>query len=82
MLSCRYRVVNKFDDYAFYNTALLDFEIFVLHAIFIRHEAMVDCVQVLSKLVDSKGKILIPGINENVAEMSEAEKEVGKTGFR
>lgn len=42
------------------------------------HEAMVDCVQVLSKLVDSKGKILIPGINENVAEMSEAEKEVYK----
>ena len=39
---------------------------------------MVDCVQVLSKLVDSKGKILIPGINENVAEMTEAEKEVGK----
>ena len=37
---------------------------------------MVDCVSVLSKLVDSKGNILVPGINENVAPMTEEEKAV------
>lgn len=42
------------------------------------HEAMVDCVNVLSKLVDTKGKILIPGINEAVVPMTEEEKEVYK----
>lgn len=42
------------------------------------HEAMVDCVNVLSKLVDTKGKILIPGINEAVAPMTDDEKEVYK----
>ncbi|XP_063680748.1 cytosolic non-specific dipeptidase-like isoform X2 [Bolinopsis microptera] len=42
------------------------------------HEAMVDCVSVLSKLVDTKGKILIPGINEPVVPMTEEEKKVYK----
>jgi len=42
------------------------------------HEAMVDCVNVLSKLVDTTGKILVPGINEAVAPMTEEEKEVYK----
>jgi len=37
---------------------------------------MVDCVNVLSKLVDTKGNILIPGINEAVVPMTEEEKEV------
>ena len=44
--------------------------------VFSRHEAMVDCVSVLSKLVDTKGKILIPGINEPVVPMTEEEKKV------
>ena len=47
-----------------------------LHDGISRHEAMVDCVSVLSKLVDTKGKILIPGINEPVVPMTEEEKKV------
>jgi len=42
------------------------------------HEAMVDCVNVLSRLVDTQGNILIPGINEAVEPMTEVEKEVYK----
>ncbi|RKP32766.1 CNDP dipeptidase [Metschnikowia bicuspidata] len=34
-------------------------------------EPMVDLVQVMSKLVDSKGNILIPGVNEMVAPVTE-----------
>lgn len=39
-------------------------------------EPMVDLVQVLSGLVDSKGKILIDGIDEMVAPVTEKEKEI------
>ncbi|XP_043572781.1 cytosolic non-specific dipeptidase-like [Chiloscyllium plagiosum] len=38
------------------------------------HEAMTDLIYVLSKLVDKKGKILIPGIDELVAPLTEEEK--------
>jgi Cys-Gly metallodipeptidase DUG1 len=40
------------------------------------HEPMTDLVHIMSKLVDSKGKILIPGINEMVAPMTEEEKKL------
>ncbi|XP_060068837.1 cytosolic non-specific dipeptidase-like [Ylistrum balloti] len=38
------------------------------------HEAMVDLVGVLGTLVDSNGKILIPGISDTVAELTEEER--------
>ncbi|XP_060680288.1 cytosolic non-specific dipeptidase-like isoform X1 [Hemiscyllium ocellatum] len=38
------------------------------------HEAMTDLIYLLSKLVDKKGKILIPGIDELVAPLTEEEK--------
>jgi len=37
------------------------------------HEAMIDLVHLLSKLVDDKGKILIPGVNELVAPLTDEE---------
>ena len=40
---------------------------------FFRHEAMIDLCHLLSKLVDSKGRILIPGINELVKPITEEE---------
>ncbi|KAL2827782.1 hypothetical protein BDW59DRAFT_160090 [Aspergillus cavernicola] len=39
------------------------------------HEPLTDLVILLSKLVDSKGKILIPGVNELVDPMTLTEKE-------
>lgn len=39
-------------------------------------EPMVDLMQILSGLVDSKGKILIDGIDEMVAPVTEKEKEI------
>lgn len=39
------------------------------------HEAMTDLVAVLGSLVDVKGKILIPGINDDVAALTDAEQE-------
>ncbi|OWF54759.1 cytosolic non-specific dipeptidase-like isoform X2 [Mizuhopecten yessoensis] len=39
------------------------------------HEAMVDLVGVLGTLVDSKGNILIPGIGDSVAELTEEERQ-------
>ena len=39
-------------------------------------EPMTDLAHIFSKLVDSKGKILIPGINEMVAPMTEDEKKL------
>uniref|UniRef100_UPI00398F5B77 cytosolic non-specific dipeptidase n=1 Tax=Pristiophorus japonicus TaxID=55135 RepID=UPI00398F5B77 len=38
------------------------------------HEAMTDLIYLLGKLVDSKGKILIPGVEESVAPLTEEEK--------
>ncbi|XP_041367448.1 cytosolic non-specific dipeptidase-like [Gigantopelta aegis] len=40
------------------------------------HEAMVDLVALLGTLVTNKGKILIPGINELVAKVTEEEKKL------
>ncbi|KAI5288278.1 hypothetical protein KEM54_005338 [Ascosphaera aggregata] len=40
------------------------------------HEPMTDLVYLLSKLVDQQGKILIPGINEMVAPVTEDEKNL------
>ncbi|GMR50325.1 hypothetical protein PMAYCL1PPCAC_20520, partial [Pristionchus mayeri] len=40
------------------------------------HEAMADLVWVMSQLVDLKGNILIPGIKEQVAEVTEEEKAI------
>lgn len=37
------------------------------------HEAMIDLVHLLGKLVDDKGKILIPGVNELVAPLTPEE---------
>lgn len=37
------------------------------------HEAMIDLVHLFSKLVDQKGKILIPGVNELVMPMTDTE---------
>ncbi|KAL5006917.1 hypothetical protein ScPMuIL_015723 [Solemya velum] len=37
------------------------------------HEAMADLIDVMSKLVDNKGKILIPGIYDSVAAVTEEE---------
>ena len=37
---------------------------------------MVDLVNLLSTLVDSKGKILIPGIYDSVAKCTEEEKKI------
>ncbi|GCB74071.1 hypothetical protein scyTo_0003156 [Scyliorhinus torazame] len=38
------------------------------------HEAMTDLIYLLGKLVDRKGKILIPGVDESVAPLMEDEK--------
>lgn len=40
------------------------------------HEPMTDIVNVLSKLVDPQGNILIPGINDLVAPLTEEEKSI------
>ncbi|OJD12802.1 hypothetical protein AJ78_06659 [Emergomyces pasteurianus Ep9510] len=40
------------------------------------HEPMTDLVNILSKLVDAQGNILIPGINELVAPVTEDEKSL------
>jgi len=42
------------------------------------HESMVDLVAMLNELVDSKGKILVPGIYDSVAPLTDAEKELYK----
>ena len=38
-----------------------------------RHEAMTDLVRLLSSLVDVKGNILIPGVNDDVLPLTEEE---------
>ncbi|XP_002164672.1 cytosolic non-specific dipeptidase isoform X1 [Hydra vulgaris] len=40
------------------------------------HEAMIDLCHLLSKLVDNKGKILIPGVNELVKPITEEEHKL------
>lgn len=40
------------------------------------HEAMIDLVHLLGKLVDDKGKILIPGVNELVAPLTDEEDQL------
>jgi len=40
------------------------------------HESMVDLVALLNELVDARGKILIPGIYDSVAELTEHEKKL------
>lgn len=42
------------------------------------HEPMTDLVHVMSKLVTPAGKILIPGVNEQVAPVTEQEAEIYK----
>jgi Cys-Gly metallodipeptidase DUG1 len=42
------------------------------------HEPMTDLIHVLSKLVTPEGKILIPGINDSVAAVTEQENEIYK----
>ncbi|XP_069075517.1 beta-Ala-His dipeptidase isoform X1 [Pleurodeles waltl] len=42
----------------------------------ITHEAMGDLVALLGKLMDSSGRILIPGIYDNVAPLTEEEKKL------
>lgn len=54
----------------------------MIHYILIRlfisssHEAMIDLVHLFSKLVDQKGRILIPGVNELVKPMTEEEDKL------
>lgn len=43
-----------------------------------RYEAMSDLIYLLNTLVDKEGKILIPNINNEVAPLTEAEKELYK----
>lgn len=43
---------------------------------FFRYEAMSDLIYILNQLVDLKGNILIPGINEDVEPLSDKEKEL------
>jgi Cys-Gly metallodipeptidase DUG1 len=38
------------------------------------HEPMTDLIQLMSKLVTPKGKILVPGVNELVAPLTDAER--------
>lgn len=40
------------------------------------HEAMTDLIKLMSKLVDSRGKILIPGILDSVAPMTNEEEKI------
>ena len=39
-----------------------------------RHEAMADLIYLLGQLVDVRGKILVPGINDNVAPLADEER--------
>ena len=40
------------------------------------HESMVDLVALLNELVDSKGKILVPGIMDTVAGLTDEERKL------
>ena len=37
---------------------------------------MTDLIQIMAKLVDNKGQILVPGVNELVAPLTDEEKSV------
>jgi len=39
------------------------------------HEPMTDLIHILSKLVDSQGKILVPHVADDVAPLTDTEKE-------
>ena len=39
-----------------------------------RHEAMTDLINVMGRLVDSKGKILVPGISDQVSAVTQEEE--------
>ncbi len=39
------------------------------------HESMIDLISLLNELVDAKGKILIPGIYDDVAVLTEEERK-------
>lgn len=41
-----------------------------------RHEGMADLIALLDTLVDNKGRILIPGIYDSVAKLTEEEKKL------
>ena len=43
---------------------------------FFSHEAMTDLIAILGSLVDVKGKILVPGINDSVAPLTEEEQKL------
>ena len=43
------------------------------------HESMVDLVALLNELVDSKGKILVPGVYDSVKELTDEEKKLYET---
>ena len=69
----------------------LPFYAFLCSFLFYSHEAMSDLIDVMSKLVDVKGKILIPGVNDTIAELTDEEKKlydsidfdkVGLTSYR
>jgi nonspecific dipeptidase len=40
------------------------------------HEAMTDLINLMSSLVDRKGKVLVPGIYDSVAKLTDAEKKL------
>jgi len=40
------------------------------------HEAMTDLINLMSSLVDNKGKVLVPGIYDSVAKLTDAEKKL------
>jgi hypothetical protein len=40
------------------------------------HEAFGDLIALMGSLVDSKGKILVPGVNDTVKELTEAEAKL------
>jgi len=42
------------------------------------HEAMTDLVHMLSKLIDTKGKILVPGIYKDVDQLTSEEENLYK----
>ena len=43
---------------------------------FARHEAMTDLIGIMGSLVDTKGKILIAGVNDTVAPLTDEEQKL------
>jgi len=52
----------------------ISLKIKVQHISIYRHEAMTDLIAILGTLVDVNGKILIPGINDTVAPVTDNER--------